>query len=149
MDTPGQIFAGHRARLFGIAYRMLGSRADAEDILQEESIRWIESSTPEPRSSLAWLATIVRRAHGSTKRKRANHKQRDGQNEKRFDLELPQRKRMSRACLAALRAFAVNCFERAQALVLALVAGGLRTVNSRDNSNLRDSTNDVLAILSS
>jgi hypothetical protein len=70
-------------------------------------------------------------------------------NEKRFDLELPQRKRMSRACLAALRAFAVNCFERAQALVLALVAGGLRTVNSRDNSNLRDSTNDALAILSS
>jgi hypothetical protein len=56
---------------------------------------------------------------------------------------------MSRACLAALRAFAVNCFERAQALVLALVAGGLRTVNSRDNSNLPDSPNDALAILSS
>ena len=34
MDTPADIFNGYRPRLFGIAYQMLGSRADAEDILQ-------------------------------------------------------------------------------------------------------------------
>jgi RNA polymerase sigma-70 factor (ECF subfamily) len=61
METPAQIFDGHRPRLFGIAYRMLGSRADAEDILQEAYIRWIESSAVEPRSTQAWLTTIVTR----------------------------------------------------------------------------------------
>jgi DNA-directed RNA polymerase specialized sigma24 family protein len=34
MDASADIDA-HRSRLFGIAYRMLGSRADAEDVLQE------------------------------------------------------------------------------------------------------------------
>jgi RNA polymerase sigma-70 factor, ECF subfamily len=47
MDTPADIFNGYRPRLFGIAYRMLGSRADAEDILQESYIRWIESNPSE------------------------------------------------------------------------------------------------------
>jgi hypothetical protein len=32
-------FELHRSRLFGIAYRMLGSRADAEDVLQEAYLR--------------------------------------------------------------------------------------------------------------
>ncbi|MGH9946582.1 MAG: sigma factor, partial [Pyrinomonadaceae bacterium] len=34
------VFNKHRPRLFGIAYRMLGTRDDAEDILQEAYIRW-------------------------------------------------------------------------------------------------------------
>jgi DNA-directed RNA polymerase specialized sigma24 family protein len=61
MDASADIFKRHRARLFGIAYRMLGSRADAEDILQETYIRWIESDTFELRSTEAWLATVVTR----------------------------------------------------------------------------------------
>lgn len=61
MDAPADIFKGHRARLFGIAYRMLGSRADAEDILQETYLRWIESKSSEPRSLEAWLVTVVTR----------------------------------------------------------------------------------------
>jgi RNA polymerase sigma-70 factor (ECF subfamily) len=61
MDAPADIFKGHRARLFGIAYRMLGSRADAEDVLQETYLRWIESDTSEPRSIEAWLVTVVTR----------------------------------------------------------------------------------------
>jgi RNA polymerase sigma-70 factor, ECF subfamily len=61
MDASADIFRRHRARLFGIAYRMLGSRAEAEDILQETYIRWIESDTSELRSTEAWLATVVTR----------------------------------------------------------------------------------------
>lgn len=54
-------FAAERARLFGIAYRMLGSRADAEDVLQDAWLRWSESETEQPRSTQAWLTTIVTR----------------------------------------------------------------------------------------
>ena len=33
-------FQQHRPKLYGIAYRMLGSSADAEDMLQEAYLRW-------------------------------------------------------------------------------------------------------------
>jgi RNA polymerase sigma-70 factor (ECF subfamily) len=56
-----QIFAGHRDRLFGIAYRMLGSRADAEDLLQDAWLRWHEQDASELRSTEAWLTTMVTR----------------------------------------------------------------------------------------
>jgi RNA polymerase sigma-70 factor (ECF subfamily) len=62
--NPGanaQIFSGHRDRLFGIAYRMLGSRADAEDVLQDAWLRWHEQDTSELRSTEAWLTTMVTR----------------------------------------------------------------------------------------
>jgi RNA polymerase sigma-70 factor (ECF subfamily) len=42
---------------------MLGSRADAEDILQEAYIRGIESNASELRSAKAWLATVVARLY--------------------------------------------------------------------------------------
>jgi RNA polymerase sigma-70 factor (ECF subfamily) len=61
MDSLAEIFSAYRRRLFGIAYRMLGSRADAEDILQETYLRWIDSNTSEPRSIEAWLVTVVTR----------------------------------------------------------------------------------------
>jgi RNA polymerase sigma-70 factor, ECF subfamily len=61
MDSLAEIFSAYRRRLFGIAYRMLGSRADAEDILQETYLRWIDSHTSEPRSIEAWLVTVVTR----------------------------------------------------------------------------------------
>jgi RNA polymerase sigma factor (sigma-70 family) len=61
MDASADIFTEHRPRLFGIAYRMLGSRADAEDILQETYLRWIELKPAELRSTEAWLATVVTR----------------------------------------------------------------------------------------
>ena len=56
-----EIFAGHRDRLFGIAYRMLGSRADAEDVLQDAWLRWHEQDAAELRSTEAWLTTMVTR----------------------------------------------------------------------------------------
>ena len=33
-------FEAHRGRLFGLAYRMLGSRAEAEDVVQDAFLRW-------------------------------------------------------------------------------------------------------------
>jgi len=56
-----EIYAGHRDRLFGIAYRMLGSRADAEDVLQDAWLRWHEQDASELRSTEAWLTTMVTR----------------------------------------------------------------------------------------
>ena len=38
--APADPFASLRPRLFGIAYRMLGVRADAEDVLQDAWLRW-------------------------------------------------------------------------------------------------------------
>jgi RNA polymerase sigma-70 factor, ECF subfamily len=55
------VFVELRPVLFGIAYRMLGSAADADDVLQEAWIRWDrvdESSVESPR---AYLKTIVTR----------------------------------------------------------------------------------------
>src|SRR5712692_8889210 len=54
-------FDQHRGLLFSIAYRMLGSVADAEDILQETFIRWLQASDDEIRSPKAFLITIITR----------------------------------------------------------------------------------------
>lgn len=61
MDSRLDIFNQHRQRLFGIAYRMLSSRADAEDVLQDAWLRWHGANTAEVRSSEAWLTTTVTR----------------------------------------------------------------------------------------
>ena len=55
-------FEAHRALLFGIAYRMLGSAADAEDLLQEARLRWLKGGTSEGVGSVrAFLVTVVSR----------------------------------------------------------------------------------------
>lgn len=59
--TAATTFAAERSRLLGVAYRMLGSRADAEDVLQDAWLRWSESGSSEVRSTQAWLTTIVTR----------------------------------------------------------------------------------------
>jgi RNA polymerase sigma-70 factor (ECF subfamily) len=61
MDHRTQTFERHRKRLFGIAYRMLGTRADAEDVLQDAWLRWNESDTESLRSAEAWLVTVTTR----------------------------------------------------------------------------------------
>lgn len=61
LTTNADIFAAERPRLFGIAYRMLGSRADAEDVLQDAWLRWQEADTDTLRSTQAWLTTVVTR----------------------------------------------------------------------------------------
>src|SRR5882672_9519806 len=54
-------FEQHRRLLFSIAYRMLGSVADAEDMLQDAFIRWRQAREVEVRSPKAFLVTIVSR----------------------------------------------------------------------------------------
>ena len=54
-------FERHRRLLFSIAYRMLGSVADAEDILQDAFIRWQRASKTEVKSPKAFLITVVSR----------------------------------------------------------------------------------------
>jgi RNA polymerase sigma-70 factor (ECF subfamily) len=39
VETAAQ-FEEHRGALFGLAYRMLGSAADAEDVVQDAYLRW-------------------------------------------------------------------------------------------------------------
>jgi RNA polymerase sigma-70 factor, ECF subfamily len=53
------VFNQHRSLLFAIAYRMLGSATDAEDILQEAWIRWqlTQTEVRSPKSFLSCLAT--------------------------------------------------------------------------------------------
>jgi RNA polymerase sigma-70 factor (ECF subfamily) len=54
-------FDQYRGLLFSIAYRMLGSVADAEDILQETFLRWQKVPDEEVRSPRAFLVTIASR----------------------------------------------------------------------------------------
>lgn len=58
-DDPVAEFAAHRARLFGLAYRLLGSAADAEDIVQEAFLRWSGADRAVIAAPGAWLAKAV------------------------------------------------------------------------------------------
>jgi RNA polymerase sigma-70 factor, ECF subfamily len=57
------VFEAERARLLGLAYRMLGSRSDAEDIVQDAWLRW--QGHGDDRALIdrpaAWLTTVVSR----------------------------------------------------------------------------------------
>ena len=55
------VFDEHRRRIFGIAYRMLGTVADAEDIVQETWIRWQNADRTDIREPGAFLATVATR----------------------------------------------------------------------------------------
>ena len=60
-EADSATFEEWRSLLFGIAYRMLGSAADAEDVVQEASIRWLRRRDVEIQSVRAYLVTIVTR----------------------------------------------------------------------------------------
>jgi RNA polymerase sigma-70 factor, ECF subfamily len=68
MTTPTGIqpdraadFEANRGKLWRIAYRMLGSRDDAEDMVQEAYLRWHRAAREDVRSPQAWLVTTVTR----------------------------------------------------------------------------------------
>ncbi len=61
MDAATLTFNRHRPRLIGIAWRMLGSRAEAEDVVQDAWLRWHEAATDALASAEAWLVTVVTR----------------------------------------------------------------------------------------
>lgn len=54
-------FAALRPRLYALAYRMLGTRADAEDVLQDAWLRWHQADRAALQSEEAWLVTVVTR----------------------------------------------------------------------------------------
>lgn len=58
---PSAVFEQFRRRLFAVAYRMTGTKADAEDIVQEAYLRWHRADTDEIRSTEAWLVSVVTR----------------------------------------------------------------------------------------
>ncbi len=61
MKPSHEVFAENRARLWSVAYRMLGSRADADDAVQEAWLRWHGAHVEEIRSPQAWLVTTTTR----------------------------------------------------------------------------------------
>lgn len=60
-DPGTAIFQAQRPRLLRLAYRMLGSRHDAEDVVQEAWLRWQGSDQAAVREPGAWLTRIVSR----------------------------------------------------------------------------------------
>ena len=54
-------FEAARPRLFGIAYRLLGSRTDADDVVQDTWMRWHRTDRREVRDPAAFLATVAAR----------------------------------------------------------------------------------------
>ncbi|MGW5361023.1 RNA polymerase sigma-70 factor [Actinopolymorpha pittospori] len=56
-----ETFLAHRNLLFTVAYEMLGSAADAEDVLQETWLRWVEVDLEQVRDQRAYLVRITTR----------------------------------------------------------------------------------------
>ncbi|HEX5200294.1 RNA polymerase sigma-70 factor [Paractinoplanes rhizophilus] len=61
LDEAAKIFTGVRPRLFGIAYRMLGSASEAEDLVQDVWLRWQAYDRDTVQNPAAFLATTTTR----------------------------------------------------------------------------------------
>jgi RNA polymerase sigma-70 factor (ECF subfamily) len=61
LSERDRIFLDLRPRLFGIAYRMLAVRQDAEDAVQDVYLRWCRSNIESVSSPEAWLVSITTR----------------------------------------------------------------------------------------
>jgi RNA polymerase sigma-70 factor, ECF subfamily len=57
--TTADIFEVERAHLLGLAYRMLGEMAGAEDVVQEAWIKWSSADRADIRDAHAWLSTVA------------------------------------------------------------------------------------------
>ncbi|QIP87901.1 RNA polymerase sigma-70 factor [Streptomyces sp. Tu 2975] len=60
-DPATDTFVAHRNLLFTVAYEMLGSAADAEDVLQETWLRWVKVDLEQVRDQRAYLVRITTR----------------------------------------------------------------------------------------
>ncbi|MEU7341816.1 RNA polymerase sigma-70 factor [Streptomyces sp. NPDC007074] len=60
-DTATEVFEEHRSVLMGVAYRMLGRVADAEDVVQEAWLRWSGADRGEVREPRGYLVRVTTR----------------------------------------------------------------------------------------
>ncbi|WP_235848069.1 RNA polymerase sigma-70 factor [Mycolicibacterium holsaticum] len=75
MNTDQQTFAEHRRLLFSIAYRMFGSAADAEDVVQDAWFKWSAADRSQIADPKAYLSRIV--SNLSVERLRSTRRQRE------------------------------------------------------------------------
>jgi RNA polymerase sigma-70 factor, ECF subfamily len=61
MDTDSKVFDTLRPQLMAIAYRMLGTKSDAEDVVHDAWLRWRATDVARIRCPEAWLKTAVTR----------------------------------------------------------------------------------------
>ena len=73
MDVLAQRFEDSRPHLAAVAYRMLGSRAEADDAVQEAWLRLQRSTADEIENLAAWLTTVVTRICLNVLRSRRIH----------------------------------------------------------------------------
>ena len=75
MNADQQTFADHRNLLFSVAYRILGSAADAEDVVQDAWFKWSADDRSQVSDPKAYLARIV--SNLSMERLRSTRHQRE------------------------------------------------------------------------
>jgi RNA polymerase sigma-70 factor (ECF subfamily) len=74
LEQAAAVFTGVRRRLFGIAYRMLGSAAEAEDLVQDVWLRWQAYDRATVNSPTGFLVTVTTRlAINAARSARARH----------------------------------------------------------------------------
>ncbi|MER5183703.1 RNA polymerase sigma-70 factor [Streptomyces sp. NPDC002896] len=61
LEEAVSVFVQHRTRLFGIAYRVLGSSVEAEDVVQEVWLRWQKTDRSAVVSPVAFLSSTTTR----------------------------------------------------------------------------------------
>ena len=61
MMSTAELAERERGRLFGVAYRLLGTVADAEDAVQETFLRWEQADHEAVRNPGGWLTTVLTR----------------------------------------------------------------------------------------
>jgi RNA polymerase sigma-70 factor (ECF subfamily) len=60
-QRPLDTFQAERPRLLGLAYRLVGGRADAEDVVQDAWLRWSTADQAEISNPAGWLTTVTTR----------------------------------------------------------------------------------------
>src|SRR3712207_8879144 len=74
-DVLAARFEAHRDRLTAVAHRLLGSRAEAEDAVQETWLRVSRAGTADVENLDGWLTTVVARVALNQLRARANRRE--------------------------------------------------------------------------
>jgi RNA polymerase sigma-70 factor (ECF subfamily) len=76
-DADLQVFEDARPRLLGLAYRILGTRADAEDCVQDCFLKWSVADRTQINAPVAWLSSVCARRSldllRATSRKRVDY----------------------------------------------------------------------------